>query len=371
MTTESAIDLEHPCPYVGTGFDRTVHFGYPTHENVCFATGRGAGVENGHQGVYCLTPQHTQCPRYLQAIGAPGAAGAPVIAEAAAPPSERLPAGMLRYALLGAALVLLAVALVWLWPRIRPAGTPPVAATAVRATATPLSTQATEPTATPFVLQAVKSTPGPTSVNTPTIPPPSTATPTTVATATPRPTTIAAATATPTTIATATATPTTIATATGTTAPTRPNTPTTRPTNTPTVRPTDTPTRLPTATPAGVDAAPILRAPANNTDTSGLVTFSWDWPGPPLTPNQGFEVRVWRADQPDHYGAATPVRTNSATIDLAGAYGVQQGGSGLYFWTVAVVGLNPYQRIGPEAAARQLNIQLAGGGPTPAPTLPP
>ena len=360
MTTESAIDLEHPCPYVGTGFDRTVHFGYPTHENVCFATGRGAGVENGHQGVYCLTPQHTQCPRYLQAIGL--GSNAPIIAEAAAP-GKRAPAGMLRYALLGAAVVILVVALVWLWPQIRPAGTPLVAATVVRATATPLSIQATEPTATPFVLQAVKSTPEPTSLNTPTVSPTLTAVPTTVAVATP--TTLATATLTPTSIATATPTPTTIATA------TRLNTPTTRPTNTPTVRPTDTPTRLPTATPAGVDAAPILRAPANNTDANGLVTFSWDWPGPPLTPNQGFEVRVWRADQPDHYGAAAPVRTNSATIDLAGAYGVQQGGSGLYFWTVAVVGLNPYQRIGPEAAARQLTIELAGGGPTPAPTLPP
>ena len=366
MIIESAIDLEHPCPYVGTGFDRTVHFGYPTHENVCFATGRGAGVENGHQGVYCLTPQHVQCPRYLQTIGL--GSSAPVVAEAETP-DKRVPAGMLRYTLLGGAVVLLVVALVWFWPQIRPSGTPPIAATVVRATATPLSTRATEPTATPFVLQAVKSTPGPTSLNTPTILP--TATPTTIAAATPTPTTIAAATATPTTIAAATATPTATASRpnTPTTRPT--NTPTVRPTNTPTVRPTDTPTRLPTATPTGVDAAPILRAPANNTDANGFVTFSWDWPGPPLTPNQGFEVRVWRADQPDHYGAAAPVRTNSATIDLAGAYGVQQGGSGLYFWTVAVVGLNPYQRIGPEAAARQLKIELAGGGPTPAPTLPP
>ncbi len=355
MTTEPTMDLEHPCPYVSTSFDRTVHFGYPTHENVCFATGRAAGIENGHQGVYCLTPQHAQCPRYLQAIGSPSA---PVIAEAEAP-RERVPAGSLRYALLGIAVVLVAVLLVWLWPQIRKLVTPPVAATAVRATATPLSTQATEPTATPFVLQAVKSTPGPTSVNTPTIPPTSTNTPTTMVAATATPTTTATATA----AATSTSAPTATA--------TQPNTPTARPTDTPTARPTDTPTRQPTATPVGVNAAPILRAPANNTDASGLVTFSWDWLGPPLTPDQGFEVRIWRADQPDHYGAAAPVRNNSTTIDLTGAYGVQQGGSGLYFWTVAVVGLNPYQRIGPEAAARQLMIELAGGGPTPAPTLPP
>ena len=115
----------------------------------------------------------------------------------------------------------------------------------------------------------------------------------------------------------------------------------------------------------------MLRAPANNTVASGFVTFSWDWAGAPLAANLGFEVRVWRADQPDHYGAAAPVVVNNATIDLAGAYGVQQGGNGRYFWTVAVVELNPYRRIGPEATPRQLTIELPGGGPTPAPTLPP
>lgn len=117
--------------------------------------------------------------------------------------------------------------------------------------------------------------------------------------------------------------------------------------------------------------APTLRTPLNNAVAGAQVTFSWDWSGPALTANQGFEVRVWREDQPDHYGAAAPVVVNTATIDLAGAYGVQQGGNGRYFWTVALIELSPYRRIGPEAAPRQLQIDLPGGGPTPAPTLPP
>ena len=70
-------------------------------------------------------------------------------------------------------------------------------------------------------------------------------------------------------------------------------------------------------------------------------------------------------------GKPSSVSTTSATVGLAGAYGVQQGGSGRYFWTVALVQLNPYRRIGPEASARVLMVELPGGGPTPAPTLPP
>ncbi|MGB3221105.1 MAG: hypothetical protein WBD79_27190, partial [Anaerolineae bacterium] len=145
-------------------------------------------------------------------------------------------------------------------------------------------------------------------------------------------------------------------------------TPRPRATNTP-VR--ATPTRRPTAAPATIDKAPVLIAPANNLVTNGEVTFAWNWAGPPLAANQGFEIRVWREGQPDHYGASSPVTTNSTTVGLAGSYGVQQGGSGRYFWTVAVVQLNPYRRIGPEASARVLMVELPGGGPTPAPTLPP
>jgi hypothetical protein len=42
---------------------------------------------------------------------------------------------------------------------------------------------------------------------------------------------------------------------------------------------------------------------------------------------------------------------------------VQRGGNGVYWWTVAVVTVNPYERSGAEAPARQLNYN--GGEPAP------
>jgi hypothetical protein len=96
------------------------------------------------------------------------------------------------------------------------------------------------------------------------------------------------------------------------------------------------------------------------------VTFTWSWTGPAPTANQGFEVRIWKEGQPDHYGAAEPVRITSTTIDVRSAYGVTQGGPGAYFWTVALVQLDPPRRIGPEALARTLIISEApAGGPEP------
>ncbi|MFZ1628168.1 MAG: hypothetical protein WAV70_04480 [Anaerolineae bacterium] len=342
MTPEPDIDLEHSCPFVGTDFDRTVHFGYPTHENLCFALTRAEGIEIEHQDTFCLTREHVRCPLYVKA--APSRTRAAVLAEA---DDADEPAALtaLRYVLLGAVVIGLALALVWFWPQIRSLIEPARVVIAERATAT-LPASTAEVTATDFVLQAVDGTPMPTS-------PPFTATNTPTSTALPP-------TFTPTATATATASPPPTATPTLTPRP--------RATNTP-VR--ATPTRRPTAAPATIDKAPVLIAPANNLVTNGEVTFAWNWAGPPLAANQGFEIRVWREGQPDHYGASSPVTTNSTTVGLAGAYGVQQGGSGRYFWTVALVQLNPYRRIGPEASARVLMVELPGGGPTPAPTLPP
>ena len=95
---------------------------------------------------------------------------------------------------------------------------------------------------------------------------------------------------------------------------------------------------------------------------SGQATFAWSWSGPALAANQGFELRIWKDGQLDHYGAAEPTNNASLTINIPAAYGVQQGGSGAYFWTVAVVQRSPYKRVGPEAAPRQLQVQVGGGG---------
>jgi hypothetical protein len=96
--------------------------------------------------------------------------------------------------------------------------------------------------------------------------------------------------------------------------------------------------------------------------------FEWSWSGPALEPNQAFEVRLWRQDHPEHYGAAAPVSGTAADIDVGGAYGVQQGGTGSYFWTVALVQRDPYVRLGPEAPPRLLLVTGGGGGGGPEPT---
>jgi hypothetical protein len=105
-----------------------------------------------------------------------------------------------------------------------------------------------------------------------------------------------------------------------------------------------------------------LLIPAQGAVVQGNVTFSWQWTGPEVAANQAFEVRLWKEGQPDHYGATGPVRSTSVTFDVGGAYGVQQGGSGSYLWTVAVVETSPYQRIGQEAQPNVLVVQIAGGG---------
>jgi hypothetical protein len=95
------------------------------------------------------------------------------------------------------------------------------------------------------------------------------------------------------------------------------------------------------------------------------VTFAWKWTGPALGSNQGFEVRIWKENQLDHYGAAAPVRDTSIEIDVSKAYGVQQGGDGGYFWTVALVQLEPYQRIGSEAPLRRMQVSFGKSPPPP------
>jgi len=100
---------------------------------------------------------------------------------------------------------------------------------------------------------------------------------------------------------------------------------------------------------------------------SRRTTFEWEWAGSPLKANQGFEIRIWKEGQPDHYGAADAKGIGKQTryeLDVAGAYGVQQGGDATYFWTVAVVQLDPYLRIGEEAAPRRIAYQ-ANQSPTP------
>jgi eukaryotic-like serine/threonine-protein kinase len=138
-----------------------------------------------------------------------------------------------------------------------------------------------------------------------------------------------------------------------------------QPTNTKSpATPTAAPTPAqPTATPKPAAlAAPALAGPNDGAIVSGTTTFTWQWSGAPLAANEAFEVRLWKEGQLDHYGATAPVRSPSATFDVGSAYGVQQGGSGGYFWTVAVVQIEPYQRTGEEAPPRSISVEVGGGG---------
>ncbi len=233
-------------------------------------------------------------------------------------------------------------------------GAPPTTTPHPANTATPETSSAAAPAAVP------SSEAAPRPAFTPTPPPTGTATSMPTATPTPPPT------------ATGTSAPAPTPTPAATTPPTRSPILPAKATATRQLPATATPTsRAVSPTPATLPA-PELAGPEPGFNTTGPVPFAWRWAGPPLSADQGFEIRVWKDGQPDHYGAADPVSGASANINVGGAYGVQQGGPGEYWWTVAVVQRAPnYQRIGAEAPPRRLIVSGGGGGGGGAPTRTP
>jgi hypothetical protein len=157
-------------------------------------------------------------------------------------------------------------------------------------------------------------------------------------------------------------------------APTRPAATATRP---PPTAAQLTPTPAPRQTTSVALPAPVLISPAAGENATGQTNFTWSWAGSALGTDLGFEVRIWKEGRPVHYGAAEPTNDTSLTINLPAAFGVAQGGSGAYFWTVAVVQRRPYQQVGPEAPPRSLQVQVSGGdgggrgGPAPTWAPPP
>jgi len=98
------------------------------------------------------------------------------------------------------------------------------------------------------------------------------------------------------------------------------------------------------------------------------MVFRWRWSGQ-LAENQSFEIRLWRGTDP-HYGAYDakellkyvirhPDGLYELSFDVGSAYGAK--GDGEYNWTVAIVQLDPYSSISPEAAPRKLNFAIPGG----------
>ncbi len=133
-------------------------------------------------------------------------------------------------------------------------------------------------------------------------------------------------------------------------------------------QPTPTSVR-PVTAPLG---APILQDPSEGASAlKGMgTTFKWRWHGE-LAEGWGFEVRIWREEDPDHYGAfdaqelmkylaRQPDGAYAVSLLVEGAYSVRQHGGGDYYWTVAVVQLNPYTRIGQEAPPRRLRYTIPG-----------
>jgi hypothetical protein len=133
-----------------------------------------------------------------------------------------------------------------------------------------------------------------------------------------------------------------------------------KPTTAP-VKPTAVASPRPQPTRGAALPAPVLINPQDGVSVSGPLQFEWSWSGPPLDSNQGFEVLLWRENQPDHYGAAAPTGDTSVTIDVRRSYAVQQGGTGTYLWTVALVQRDPYARLSPEASPRVLLVPGEGG----------
>lgn len=123
-------------------------------------------------------------------------------------------------------------------------------------------------------------------------------------------------------------------------------------------------------------AAPRLSAPADSYTAQGNVDFTWQWEGA-LAAGQGFEVRIWEEGSSEHLGAEKPVTQPSAglwrqQIDVDLVPAMQRGGSGNYWWTVAVVAIDPYARIGEEAPPRRLVYRAPSDAPAePAPATPP
>lgn len=116
----------------------------------------------------------------------------------------------------------------------------------------------------------------------------------------------------------------------------------------------------------GAIAAPQLVAPPDMASfDSGRLTFQWKWNGT-LAENQGFEVRGWRLNGP-HNGIHDARITQGITPGAGGVYSLsrkipEEFRGQEWYWTVAVVQLDPYKRSGPEATPRKIVPARASGG---------
>jgi|GEM_PF-3230008 len=59
------------CPHLGVNDDRDTHYLYATSLNRCYVRPVPVRVDTAHQDSYCLSPQHTACPRLTKAQPTP------------------------------------------------------------------------------------------------------------------------------------------------------------------------------------------------------------------------------------------------------------------------------------------------------------
>lgn len=207
MTSGPSTIAKPACRYLGTTHDATVHCGYATRENVCYAAARRASINLEFQETHCLGGPYEECARYQEAQGIlTGAASQP--AEIVAPLVETSSGGGIawRPLLLGAAGVI-AIALLAFF-LLRPSAAPATPSTPTT------SPTVTAPTATAAPVVQVVPTLDPTATHTAaptaTQPPTATATGTPTTTPTIAATSTTAAVITPTVTAVASITPTAV-----------------------------------------------------------------------------------------------------------------------------------------------------------------
>jgi hypothetical protein len=151
--------------------------------------------------------------------------------------------------------------------------------------------------------------------------------------------------------------------------PTNSSTPTAISTQTPTA--TSTPIPIATSTPTLPAEQIILLKPTSKDGSGGTTEFRWQWSGP--LDNKGFEVRVWRDNDPpagvhnsildNQNGNIKPLGNNiySLTVDITNAAGVM-GRDGEYNWTVLLIQIAPYQELGIQALPGHFHFKPSSGG---------
>ncbi|MBI1880551.1 MAG: hypothetical protein HYR94_20430 [Chloroflexi bacterium] len=146
------------------------------------------------------------------------------------------------------------------------------------------------------------------------------------------------------------------------------------------ISPSATPGSIPTASPTPTTTASlpagtfVLLKPLDvNQPSFGPTDFEWEWTGL-VPPGFGFEVRVWREDEPVA-GVHNAVEDNlngniksmgqnkyTLSVNIRDAAGIR-GRSGEYLWTVALVQVIPsYADQGRQASPARLRFEAGGGG---------